>query len=232
MKHRSTIADASGVKGEIEYKIWYGDENNTCDLRKTIIIVDGFDPGDKRRIDYNDCYKDERCYYKGMNIETYLSLSKLMEYEDGSLIDKLNKKNFDVILVNLPYYNKIPNDINSELICAGADDIIRNAYSIASFIQKINADLQTVGSTEKLVVVGPSMGGLITRYALAYLEKQGINHNTKVWVSMDSPHQGANIPLAIQEDIWFFAKMLKQMEQMNNSKNCFIPRQPSKCLLI
>ncbi|WHF50803.1 T9SS type A sorting domain-containing protein [Chryseobacterium gotjawalense] len=210
LKHRSTIADAVGVKGEIEYKIWYGNQNSTCNIRKPIIIVDGFDPGDKRRIDYNDCYEDDRCKYEGMKIETYGSLSKLMEYSEGSLIDKLNEKNFDVILVNLPYYNKIQNNPNSEVICAGADDIVRNAYTVASFIQKINSDLQTVSSSEKLVVVGPSMGGLITRYALAYLEKQGINHNTKVWVSMDSPHQGANIPLAIQEDIWFFAKMLKQ----------------------
>lgn len=210
LKHRSTIADTVGVKGEIEYKIWYGNQNSTCNIRKPIIIVDGFDPDDKRRIDYNDCYNDDRCKYEGMKIETYGSLSKLMEYSEGSLINKLNEKNFDVILVNLPYYNKIQNNPNSEIICAGADDIFRNGYSVASFIQKINSDLQSVGSTEKLMVVGPSMGGLITRYALAYLEKQGINHNTKVWVSMDSPHQGANIPLAVQEDIWFFAKKLKQ----------------------
>ncbi|NHW59880.1 hypothetical protein HA378_32445, partial [Escherichia coli] len=29
------------------------------------------------------------------------------------------------------------------------------------------------------------------------------NHNTKLWISMDSPHQGANIPLALQGSIAF-----------------------------
>jgi hypothetical protein len=215
LKHRSTIADAVNVKGEIEYKVYYGDLNSSCKVKKPIIIVDGFDPLEKRRIDYEDCKKDLKCtdINPGITEETYISLSKKMNYTIGtketSLIDTMNKENYDVILVNFPYYQKVPNDLNSGLICAGGDDIIRNGYSIASFIQKINSDLVINGSVEKLVVVGPSMGGLITKFALAYLEKQGIAHNTKLWVSMDSPHQGANIPLAIQQDIFFLGKKLK-----------------------
>lgn len=42
------------------------------------------------------------------------------------------------------------------------------------------------------------MGGQTSRYALAYLEKQGIPHNTRLWISIDSPHLGANIPLGDQ----------------------------------
>lgn len=48
------------------------------------------------------------------------------------------------------------------------------------------------------------MGGLISRYALAYMEKNNIPHNVKLWVSFDSPHLGANIPLSGQENIYFF----------------------------
>jgi Secretion system C-terminal sorting domain len=218
LKHRSTIADTQNIKGEIEYKVYYGDLNSSCKVKKPIIIVDGFDPGDKRRIDFEECKKDPKCTdgKPELREDTYLSLSKLMEYTVGttktSLIDKMTKENYDVILVNFPYYQKIQNDLNSGEICAGADDIIRNGYSIASFIQKINSDLVTNGSVEKLVVVGPSMGGLITKFALAYLEKQGIAHNTKLWVSMDSPHQGANIPLAIQQDIYFLGKKLRNAD--------------------
>ncbi len=42
------------------------------------------------------------------------------------------------------------------------------------------------------------MGGLISRYALKYMEQNGMNHNCKLWVSFDSPHHGANIPIGAQ----------------------------------
>ena len=48
------------------------------------------------------------------------------------------------------------------------------------------------------MIVGPSMGGQMSRYALAYMEKHNIPHNTRLWVSIDSPHLGANIPIGIQ----------------------------------
>ncbi|PHR73647.1 MAG: hypothetical protein COA67_02660 [Lutibacter sp.] len=52
--------------------------------------------------------------------------------------------------------------------------------------------------------MGPSMGGQISRYALAYMEQHNLDHNTKLWVSVDSPHLGANIPMAGQANIYFF----------------------------
>jgi hypothetical protein len=36
------------------------------------------------------------------------------------------------------------------------------------------------------------------------MEKNNIPHNTKLWVSFDSPHLGANIPIAAQENLYFF----------------------------
>lgn len=36
------------------------------------------------------------------------------------------------------------------------------------------------------------------------MEKNNIPHNTKLWVSLDSPHLGANIPIAAQENLYFF----------------------------
>lgn len=59
-------------------------------------------------------------------------------------------------------------------------------------------------SNSEFYADGPSMGGLISRYALAYMEKNNLNHNTKLWVSFDSPHLGANIPIATQENLYFF----------------------------
>jgi hypothetical protein len=46
------------------------------------------------------------------------------------------------------------------------------------------------------------MGGLIAKYALAYMEKNALstgNHNCGLFVSQDSPHMGANIPIGLQQ---------------------------------
>ncbi|TAH24415.1 MAG: T9SS C-terminal target domain-containing protein [Cytophagales bacterium] len=42
------------------------------------------------------------------------------------------------------------------------------------------------------------MGGILARYALAYMEKNNKAHNTRLFVSFDSPHQGGNVPLSLQ----------------------------------
>jgi hypothetical protein len=52
--------------------------------------------------------------------------------------------------------------------------------------------------SEPLVVGGLSMGGLVTRYALAKMESENIDHEVKTYFSYDSPHQGAWIPISLQ----------------------------------
>jgi hypothetical protein len=42
------------------------------------------------------------------------------------------------------------------------------------------------------------MGGLISRYALRYMEQHGLNHDTRLYLSFDSPHLGANVPIGFQ----------------------------------
>ena len=73
---------------------------------------------------------------------------------------------------------------------------------LLKLIQKVNE--KKVG-TEENIIVGASMGGLITRYALAYMEKNNLPHCTRLYVSFDSPHLGANVPVGVQ-----FATMLSK----------------------
>jgi len=80
----------------------------------------------------------------------------------------------------------------------GTDDIKRNAALLADVIKWVNTQKQTNGSSEPNVVMGISMGGLVARIALCQLEKQGYNHQTRLFISMDSPYNGANIPVGIQ----------------------------------
>ncbi|MCF6307573.1 MAG: hypothetical protein L3J09_06435 [Flavobacteriaceae bacterium] len=212
--------EQSAINGKLEYKIFFGDNNlsGNCDLsrvKKPFILIDGFDPGDKRRIELSDC--NPFCQTLNKNVEgvfepnEYKSLYSLMTYNNGdnSIVGELQEENYDVIIINLPT-ERAPWDENEILHDFGADYIQRNAMTLTSFIKEVNTSLADNNSTEELVIVGPSMGGQITRYALAYMEKQeqvtGNNswyHNTRLWVSMDSPHQGANIPLAIQGSIYF-----------------------------
>ncbi|EKT4527276.1 T9SS type A sorting domain-containing protein, partial [Flavobacterium psychrophilum] len=185
--------ETSATKGVLEYRTYYNliTNNGTAvsKINKPIIILDGYDPGDGRKI-----YQ----YSAGYN-STKSSLYELMYYDHDnntatdkiSLVEKLRSAPYgiDVTLVNFPN---------------GADYVERNAMALVSLLSRENAKLATNGSTEKISIIGPSMGGLVSRYALAYMEKNGINHNTKLWVSFDSPHLGANIPIGAQENLYFY----------------------------
>jgi hypothetical protein len=81
----------------------------------------------------------------------------------------------------------------------------RNAFTLVTLLQQLNQRMQAAGSTEKIVVIGPSMGGQIARYALAYMEKNNLAHNTRLFISLDSPHNGATIPLGLQHFVDYFA---------------------------
>lgn len=74
----------------------------------------------------------------------------------------------------------------------------RNALVLEAVIDWVNAKKAEDGSTESNVVLGQSMGGVISRYALRNMENKGLTHDTRLYISFDSPHQGANIPLAGQ----------------------------------
>jgi hypothetical protein len=50
----------------------------------------------------------------------------------------------------------------------------------------------------ELIMFGASMGGLLVRYALTKMEHTGQDHKTKLFISIDSPQKGANIPLGVQ----------------------------------
>ena len=185
--------ETTATKGTLEYRTYYNLVTNNgsakSKIKKEIIILDGYDPGDGRKI-----YQGSVGYSQDKS-----SLYELMAYDDDNnpatekvnLVTKLRSApyGFDVTLVNFP---------------AGADYIERNAMAVVSLLQRETAKLATNGSTEKIILIGPSMGGLISRYALAYMEKNGLNHNTKLWVSFDSPHLGANIPIGAQENLYFY----------------------------
>ncbi|MFD7089908.1 esterase/lipase family protein [Streptomyces sp. NPDC059896] len=96
----------------------------------------------------------------------------------------------------------------SELHATGRDVIILGYHDRTASITD-NADTaiecirrataERVGNA-KLTVGGFSMGGLVTRYALARMEQDPTlaDHETSLYFSYDTPHQGAWFPIALQ----------------------------------
>ena len=118
---------------------------------------------------------------------------------------------YDVVILDFPnLYGLITvGPYNYQVVTrhSGADYMERNAYTLVTLIQQLNQQMQAAnpGTTEKIVVVGPSMGGQIARYALAYMEHNILPHNTRLYVSLDSPNNGATIPIGLQHFVSFFA---------------------------
>ncbi|MFY7958238.1 MAG: T9SS type A sorting domain-containing protein [Flavobacterium macrobrachii] len=156
--------------GQGEYEIFL--DTNDGILDKPIFLVDGFDPGDTRNI---------------------ATLYSSLDYGTGqNLADYLRTEGYDIVLLNFPTYTRAN---TTTVVDGGVDFIQRNAFILVELINQINA--QKVGN-HKNVVIGPSMGGLISRYALRYMEINNLNHDTRLYISFDSPHQGANVPIGFQ----------------------------------
>ena len=168
-------------QGNIHY---YFATNHPCNgkVKKPIIILDGFDPGDSRSI--------QQLY------DEYLNNPDRYKFAD-----EMRSKGYDIVVLNFPTYtNELGNVVDG-----GADYIERNAFVLIKLIDKLNKELKDNNSSEQLVIIGPSMGGMISRYALAYMEKNNMPHNTRLWISLDAPHNGANIPIGAQKYLEFFA---------------------------
>lgn len=166
--------EISPLLGSGEYKIYYDNIDGILD--KPIFFVDGFDPNDSRDIPL---------------------MYSLLDFGGSgeNLADIIRDEGYDLIVLNFEAEYFSPTD-GTTIIKGGADYIQRNAYILVELINTINA--QKIGGSEENVVIGPSMGGLISRYALRYMEEQSLDHDTRLYISFDSPHQGAHVPIGIQ----------------------------------
>ncbi|MFE1368683.1 esterase/lipase family protein [Streptomyces anulatus] len=94
-----------------------------------------------------------------------------------------------------------------------SSSILDNAEAAVAAI--LRATAEQVGDT-RLVVGGFSMGGIVTRYALAKLETQRMDHRTALYFSYDSPHRGASIPVGVQAFSHFIPFPNDFARQMNS----------------
>jgi len=72
-------------------------------------------------------------------------------------------------------------------------DILANAALTEAAIGYVNAN--RADPSDKFTAIGASLGGLTVRKALTDMPDADVD----TWISFDAPHEGANIPLGVQE---------------------------------
>jgi hypothetical protein len=104
-----------------------------------------------------------------------------------NLLERLRADGYDAVVLNF----------------ADATDYVqRNAFVLVALLDQLRA---TVPPPTTIALAGASMGGLVSRYALAYLESHNLPHSVRTFISFDAPQLGADIPLGIQYWIKFFS---------------------------
>lgn len=167
-----------------------------------LIILDGYDPGDKRKIKHiKDIVNNRR---KDENIKRLQDLGFDLFF-----------LNFGEVKIGLFDYQDYPwwqfwrHSVNI-MRDGGTDFIMNNASVLRKLIIMINEHNDEIISIvnpyhqhrpnfSEIKIIAPSMGGLITRLALRKMELDYEKHNVDLFVSFDSPHLGATVPLGIQK---------------------------------
>lgn len=170
-----------GKFGQADIIISYRDPNDKV-LRRPLIIAEGLDPGHiikPEEPEGNTSFQDivTRILNSSSN-----SLNGLLIGPSGPG----SVSQYDVIYVN--WRN-------------GTDYLQRNELVFEEVIRWVNQRKQPLaGIRQPNVVLGFSMGGLIARMALGRMDRSGgyNAHETRLYISMDAPHQGASIPLGYQ----------------------------------
>lgn len=164
-------SEGSGV----ELHIWYNQECMDNKLRKPLILIKGFDPSGT------------------------ITPSFVMDGGNG-LLDG----DYDITDENgnPEFLKDLLHETGRDLIFITMDNstarIQDNAIPTKAAMEWINDQKAINGSSEKNIVIGASMGGLIGKWVLREFELDGEDHETELYITYDSPLRGANIPLALQ----------------------------------
>jgi hypothetical protein len=196
-------------------------------LRNPVIIMDGFDPNDESKL----------------NIDDFGNKSLLTQLDEAGILGGLELQQRDLIILNFPKSKRrqVGGGETTDDIDGGTDYVERNAYVLETLLNNLKGRLATDPATNqpyKYTVIGPSMGGLISRYALAHMEQQQQlrtdagqladpwwDHNTDLWVSLDVPHTGANIPLGDQFLLDFFRNVQAARDNLEQRLDAVAAKQ-------
>ncbi len=174
-----------------------------------------------------------RCNSDGKIRKPYLIVSGFDPMDKNRMIDDGKKVNLYRVSNKNGYLDQLRNDGYDIIIYRSKEStksIIDNALNLVSFIQKINAEKT---SDNELIIAGASMGGLVVRYALTYMEYHKIDHQTKLFISVDSPQEGANVPLGIQYMVKYLNKdLIDAIDALKDAEKKMLNSEAAKEMLL
>ncbi|MET9710280.1 esterase/lipase family protein [Nocardiopsis alba] len=124
---------------------------------------------------------------------------EMLEYGPYPLLSELRRRGRDVVLIG--YEER-------------SDSILENAETVMAAVTEAIARRD---GDHPLAVGGFSMGGLVSRYALAKMETEGREHQSRLYFSYDSPHSGAWVPIALQAFAHYIRKLNADFSNQINS---------------
>lgn len=179
-----------GLKTKAEVFVAYAPSNHTGRIKKPFIVVEGFDPRIRK--------KDDTVIDKGSS--TMANFYKNCLRDKGIYCPDLYL-NYDIVYVDWDY--------SEEYIQANANTLIK-------VIQWVNAQKDIQEDMATNVILGQSMGGVITRYALRKMEDAGMEHQVSLYISHDAPHLGANVPLGALYALYGLSSFLENQKTIGH----------------
>lgn len=145
---------------------------------------------------------------EGFDIGNVMHWDEMYQLLSGQgLLANIQAQGFDVVVVDF----------------ANATDYIqRNAFVVTEVLSQVQA---VIPPSADMALVGASMGGLVGRYALAYMESQAMAPRVRTFISVDAPQRGANIPLGVQYWVQFFADLSAEAAALRDELNSPAARQ-------
>jgi cytochrome P450 len=113
-------------------------------------------------------------------------------FNQAGTVDRLHRAGYDLVIVGLDN---------------GMAPIEDNAGVLAAAIREARRR-----TAQPLVVGGVSMGGLVSRIALAQMEEAKEAHGARIYLSIDAPHRGTYTSLAVQ---WFVQSLRSFVPSLN-----------------
>lgn len=125
---------------------------------------------------------------EGFDIDNTMNWDELYALlNQQGLVEELRTRGYDAVVLDFT---------------ESTEYIQRNAFVLVDLLHHVQA---MIDNQQDFPLVGASMGGLVSRYALAWMEANADAHRVRTFVSFDVPHAGANIPLGIQYWLDFFS---------------------------
>ncbi len=163
------VANTSNGTKRATLQIRLSNNHANDDILKPLIVVEGIDFW---RITGSPDFTVNDFLGENLNKSLFPNYDKLR--------DAIDIAGYDIIFVNFD---------------EGTAALEDNAQLVQQAITWVNT--YKTGTTQN-VVMGLSMGCVLSRYVLRTMEINGIPHDTRLFVSMDGPHQGGNFPLSLQ----------------------------------